>query len=268
MCRKNVRTKQVLVILEDVEKLGLIMTWSPRWTLSNLVVSLSQLLLHSFLYPERPYMIELRVESHMAQNLEFLQLLPPLKIEEESLISYLIYMANCGFPLTRTMVKAFAWSIAKRCGTCDRFNTEYGPGEKWWTLFKQRHPQLALLCFRSDSDSDNNDGSICTICGCKEPEGLWDEIVFWIDCSICGEWAHNLCAFGKNSNTRQYVCINCWKSLNRSFFLLFLLFLTGFWLFFHFKHWSFFLSFLFIFNWFLAFFSCLCIEICYKLYRW
>ena len=85
-------------------------------------------------------------------------------IEKESLVSYLIYMANRGFPLTRTMVKAFAWSIAKRCGTCD---TEYGPGEKWWTLFKQRHPQLALLRFRSDSDSDNNDGSICTICGCN-----------------------------------------------------------------------------------------------------
>ena len=130
-------------------------------------------------------------------------------IEEESLVSYLIYMANRGFPLTGTMVKAFAWSIAKRCGTCDQFNTEYGPGEKWWTLFKQRHPQLALLRFRSDSDSDNNDVSICTICGCNEPEGLGDEIIFWIDCSICGEWAHNLCAFGKNSITRQYVCINC-----------------------------------------------------------
>ena len=25
-------------------------------------------------------------------------------------------MANCGFPLTRTMVKAFAWSIAKKSG--------------------------------------------------------------------------------------------------------------------------------------------------------
>ena len=119
-------------------------------------------------------------------------------IEEDSLVSYLIYMANRGFPLTRTMVKAFAWSIAKRCGTCD---------EKWWTLFKQWHPQLALR--RSDTLERSKDGSICTICGCNESEGLGDEIVFWIDCSICGEWAHNLCAFGKNSITRQYVCINC-----------------------------------------------------------
>ena len=125
-------------------------------------------------------------------------------IEEDSLVSYIIYMANRGFPLTRTMVKAFAWSIAKRCGTCD---TEYGPGEKRWTLFKQRHPQLALRT--SDTLERSNDGSICTICGCNEPEGLGDGIAFWIDCSICGEWAHNLCAFGKNSITRQYVRINC-----------------------------------------------------------
>ena len=43
----------------------------------------------------------------------------------------------------------------------------------------------------------------------REPEGLGCEIVFWVDCFICGEWAHNLCAFGKNSITCQYVCINC-----------------------------------------------------------
>ena len=64
--------------------------------------------------------------------------------EEDSLVSYLIYMENRGFPLTRTMVKTFAWSIAKRCGMSNRFNSEYGPGEKWWVSFRQRHPQLAL----------------------------------------------------------------------------------------------------------------------------
>ena len=36
--------------------------------------------------------------------------------EEKSLTEYLLYTANCGFPLTRTMVKAFAWAIAKRSG--------------------------------------------------------------------------------------------------------------------------------------------------------
>ena len=42
--------------------------------------------------------------------------------EENALMSYLVYMANCGFPLTRTMVKAFAWAIAKRLGNDGRFN--------------------------------------------------------------------------------------------------------------------------------------------------
>ena len=39
--------------------------------------------------------------------------------EENSLEQYLVYMAKCGFPLTRTMVKAFAWAIAKRVGKDD-----------------------------------------------------------------------------------------------------------------------------------------------------
>ena len=30
--------------------------------------------------------------------------------EESSLVYYLLHMAECGFPLTRTMVKAYAWS--------------------------------------------------------------------------------------------------------------------------------------------------------------
>ena len=33
--------------------------------------------------------------------------------EEESQAKHLIYMAECGFPLTRTMVKAFGWAISK-----------------------------------------------------------------------------------------------------------------------------------------------------------
>ena len=68
----------------------------------------------------------------------------PSSTEEDTLESYLIYMADRGFPLTRTMVKAFAWSVAKKFGKAGRFNEEYGPGEKWWLLFKQRHPPLSL----------------------------------------------------------------------------------------------------------------------------
>ena len=71
------------------------------------------------------------------------------KSEEDSLVSYLVFMAQRGFPLTRTMVKAFAWAIAKRSGNDERFNKELGPSEHWWTNFKLRHPRLALR--KSDS---------------------------------------------------------------------------------------------------------------------
>ena len=64
--------------------------------------------------------------------------------EENSLVNYLLHMAQCGFPLTRTMVKAYAWSMAKCSGTAHRFHPEYGPGDHWWSLFKKRHPELAL----------------------------------------------------------------------------------------------------------------------------
>ena len=50
--------------------------------------------------------------------------------EEDALVSYLLYMAEHGYPLTRTMMKAFAWAIAKRSGHGDRFNPETGPGER------------------------------------------------------------------------------------------------------------------------------------------
>ena len=64
--------------------------------------------------------------------------------EEKSLTEYLVYMANSGFPLTRTMVRAFTWEIAKRSNTDSRFNPNFGPGEHWWRLYKKRHPELTL----------------------------------------------------------------------------------------------------------------------------
>ena len=64
--------------------------------------------------------------------------------EEKSLTEYLPYMSTSGFPLTRTMVKACAWAIAKRSNTHTRFNPDLGPGDHWWHLLKQRHPELTL----------------------------------------------------------------------------------------------------------------------------
>ena len=68
--------------------------------------------------------------------------------EEESLVQYLLYMGEGGFPLTRTTVKAFAWAIAKRSGNEDRFS-QMGPSEHWWQLFKKWHPPIVLR--KSDS---------------------------------------------------------------------------------------------------------------------
>lgn len=66
-------------------------------------------------------------------------------------------MADCGFLLTSAMVKAFAWSIAKKLDKAGHFNEEYGPGEKWWSFFKQRHPQLSLR------RSDSLDRTVCSV---------------------------------------------------------------------------------------------------------
>ena len=64
-------------------------------------------------------------------------------------------------------------------------------------------------CYRRDSDSDGNDGTLCTICQNNEPERLAYSVVFWVDCSKCGSWVHNVCAFGSNAVSRQYLCPKC-----------------------------------------------------------
>ena len=64
-----------------------------------------------------------------------------LTVEEDAaLVSYLVYMAEQGFPLTQTMTMAFARAISKRSGTANRFNPETGPGKHWWSNFCKRHP--------------------------------------------------------------------------------------------------------------------------------
>ena len=59
-------------------------------------------------------------------------------------MSDLVYMAQRGIPLTRTMTMAFAWAIAKRAGNAERFNPDLGPGKHWWSNFCKQHPQLIL----------------------------------------------------------------------------------------------------------------------------
>ena len=59
--------------------------------------------------------------------------------EEQALKGYIDYMASINHPLSIPAVKAFAWVIAKRSSNSNRFNTETGPGDKWYRNFKLRH---------------------------------------------------------------------------------------------------------------------------------
>ena len=50
---------------------------------------------------------------------------------KNALVVYRLYMADRGLPLTRTMVRAFAWALAKRSRNGDHFNAETDLGEHW-----------------------------------------------------------------------------------------------------------------------------------------
>ena len=85
-----------------------------------------------------------RIKGHMEDGSKPGRCLVLSAGEEDALVVYLLYMADLSFPLTRTMVKAFAWALAKWSGNGDHFNAETGPGEHWWTHFKSRHPEITL----------------------------------------------------------------------------------------------------------------------------
>jgi len=58
--------------------------------------------------------------------------------------AYLFYMVERGYPLTRAMVKAYWWAIAKKSGTEYWFNQEFGLGDKWLANFEKRHLKVTL----------------------------------------------------------------------------------------------------------------------------
>ncbi|KAL1277156.1 hypothetical protein QQF64_023829 [Cirrhinus molitorella] len=65
--------------------------------------------------------------------------------EEEALVSFIFWMADHGFPVTRSLVKVLATGIIKESGRHDSttVNLEKGPSGMWWSRFKARHPELA-----------------------------------------------------------------------------------------------------------------------------
>lgn len=73
---------------------------------------------------------------------------------------------------------------------------------------KRRRRQLPAR-FRDSSGSEEDDGVECTVCGQREPSGCPSGLIFWVDCDECGQWAHNVCVFGKNAVTRSHLCEKC-----------------------------------------------------------
>ncbi len=65
--------------------------------------------------------------------------------EEEALLSFIFWMADHGFPVTRSIVKVLATGIIKESGRTETttVNLEKGPSDVWWSRFKARHPELA-----------------------------------------------------------------------------------------------------------------------------
>ena len=64
--------------------------------------------------------------------------------QEESLVNYIIWMADHGFPLTRAIIKSLALEIIKDSGRKTLTNIEMGLSDNWWSLFKADHPDTGL----------------------------------------------------------------------------------------------------------------------------
>ena len=72
------------------------------------------------------------------------------------------------------------------------------------------HPRRSgILPARFRDDVSDDDGILCDLCQLKEPPGMADKTVFWVDCDFCGKWVHNYCAFKKNAVSKRFKCDEC-----------------------------------------------------------
>lgn len=62
--------------------------------------------------------------------------------EEKALVSYMKYLAQQGFPMTREMVRKYIISIYRTNGRNPSFNMETGPSNKWFKKFLKRNPDI------------------------------------------------------------------------------------------------------------------------------
>ncbi|XP_060581287.1 uncharacterized protein LOC132737921 [Ruditapes philippinarum] len=63
--------------------------------------------------------------------------------EEKALVNYSLYMSDRGYPLTRSMIRAFTRAIIKKSGRDTKINMLNGPSHEWIRKFLKRHPELS-----------------------------------------------------------------------------------------------------------------------------
>ena len=63
--------------------------------------------------------------------------------EEEQLVQYVVEMSRIGYGCTKQQVQDMVQAIIEKNNRPNPF-TNNRPGEKWWKLFKERHPVLSL----------------------------------------------------------------------------------------------------------------------------
>ncbi len=59
--------------------------------------------------------------------------------EEQSLVNYLLYMAERGFPFTTKILRAFVIAIVKRSARPSLMNLQRGPSDEWCQHFHKKH---------------------------------------------------------------------------------------------------------------------------------
>lgn len=68
----------------------------------------------------------------------------PNRAIKEALVAYIVWMADHGFPLTRTIIKCLALEIIKNSTSNSNslVNLDKGLSDNWWACFKGRNPEL------------------------------------------------------------------------------------------------------------------------------
>ena len=69
-------------------------------------------------------------------------------------------------------------------------STQPKPSEAGASQSSRPH-RCGILPARFRDDVSDDDGILCDLCQLKEPLGMADNTVFWVDCDSCGKWVHN-----------------------------------------------------------------------------